>query len=307
MNYLTTLARRAALPPASRAPGAIVRRSLPKEMPSESGRPRPRGEASPKVRVEVARKARVGEEQSHQQGSLPGEKSRLLSETLRGETNATPAIRPSSYQPAMAELEVPHRAALILKPIADLPKLPGVVGPPQEMRLERARLPLPELTPPAEEGFTPSPAARERAEDGERDASGLVSRREPVVSPERPLRLSLKVESTDSARLPTAKPVRTSPELLPLPENSARKEKPQAVEESLRRATLFPQVVPSTARISEARSEQRVTVHIGAIEIRTLPPERRATEQGARLTPPPPSPAGFDGFARLRSYAPWLP
>ena len=68
---------------------------------------------------------------------------------------------------------------------------------------------------------------------------------------------------------------------------------------------------PGQARVwpdagSEASPEQQVNVHIGAIEIRT--PERpRAAEPPVLSTPPAPAPAGFESFARLRVYAPWIP
>jgi hypothetical protein len=63
----------------------------------------------------------------------------------------------------------------------------------------------------------------------------------------------------------------------------------------------------------EAIRGQRVTVHIGAIEIRTAETRRPAAAPSSAPSPPlPPSlpvpvPAGFDAYARLRTYAPWYP
>jgi hypothetical protein len=59
----------------------------------------------------------------------------------------------------------------------------------------------------------------------------------------------------------------------------------------------------------EAIREQRVTVRIGAIEIRTPEPRQPAANPFPVPSPPPPAPvpAGFDAYARLRTYAPWSP
>jgi hypothetical protein len=54
----------------------------------------------------------------------------------------------------------------------------------------------------------------------------------------------------------------------------------------------------------EAMGERRVTVHIGTIEIRA-PEQRRSAEQPVPQFKPPPAPAGFDAYVRLRAYAPW--
>jgi hypothetical protein len=65
----------------------------------------------------------------------------------------------------------------------------------------------------------------------------------------------------------------------------------------------------STEERIEAIREQRVTVRIGAIEIR-VPEPRRPPEQpppAPAFAPPAPAPAGFDAYTRLRTYAPWSP
>jgi hypothetical protein len=56
----------------------------------------------------------------------------------------------------------------------------------------------------------------------------------------------------------------------------------------------------------EIRPEQRVSVHIGAIEIHAPDNGMRPQQSPAHRAPAPlPTPAGFDAFSNLRSYQPW--
>jgi hypothetical protein len=95
------------------------------------------------------------------------------------------------------------------------------------------------------------------------------------------------------------------PPLAPVGKPAREPDRPEAVVPAMLRP---PAAARSQDRPIEAAGEQRVTVRIGAIEIRTAEPTRPRADLPTQplLAPPTPAPLGFDAYARLRSYAPWI-
>lgn len=274
---------------------AVVRRSIAKETPPESSRPR-QDVATSAVQPEAG--ANIKAPQPLQLPSSP-EKTRLMPEPDRGEDSVSP--KPMAVERlAETPVRVLPAAGPTPRHITEVPKTMGIAKTPEDLPPMAASAYIPKVEPPPEITFLP-PSSFVQADEAE--GSAPVKSSEPAATP-KPARISLKVEKMDTA-LPIAK-ARLKPELSPGEDNGARNDKPQSAEEQPHRPTLVPPVALPTAATPESRSEQRVTVHIGAIEIRALP-RQQVGEQPVRPASPPPAPAGFDGFTRLRSYASWLP
>jgi hypothetical protein len=149
-------------------------------------------------------------------------------------------------------------------------------------------------------------AAREDASGAQRPSTVSPSEPAPTRPPvtmtpadKPPVEAASGMVAAAPSELQTAPAVRT---LLPQKDLKRPDRPTPAVPPQLRPPTPLP--IPNVR--NAVPHEQRIVVHIGAIEIRA--PEQGRLPSGPPLPPSalPPAPAGFDAYARLRAYTPWM-
>jgi hypothetical protein len=214
--------------------------------------------------------------------------------------------------PAMVEIErrpreIPHLSQMVEASAQAPPReeaaFPNTRPPARTSTVEIVReraevryvspLPSPPQTLPASEsgeaGVADNTALRKPP------AFDVLPAAAPAIRPrEQPRRLN----AVKSDKMPAESTVRPPAEML----NSAppREDSPRVA--PLLRPALQPHLPDLRP---ENKSDPRVTVHIGTLEIRALDPKLNLQAQASTPAAPLPSPAGFDAFSHLRSYEPW--
>jgi len=225
---------------------------------------------------------------------------------IAGEPKEPLAVKVETDRISAEDVNFPEKiASMVPAPIPDV-SVRHIEIPQASLPRDTEKLTQIAPTPAAMESLSLSPRGIVPAAEGEADASGKADEMQPSISPEPAMPPIPRITSREVTQVAILKP-RTGFDLAPASDTTVGNEQRAIVSESQGRETLVPGATRSMPLISEVKSEQRVTVQIGSLEVRAVAPLPRAAEPAPRSAPPTPSPAGFDSFARLRSYAPWLP